>query len=79
MANTQSKFENRSIAIPDTVRVKCPAVGGKLRTVPKCIACAHHAGFSEQLFNPRLRVAQRFVVKCTFATERQLFEVEDAA
>lgn len=76
MPQADSKAEGHTVDVPDTVRVKCPLVRGKLRSIPKCVGCEHHAGFHEQLFNPKLSVAQRFVVRCTFATDRQLFEVE---
>lgn len=69
----------KQIDIPDTVRVRCPLVSGKLRSIPDCMACEHHAGFNEQLFNPKLSIAQRFVVRCAFPTDRQLFEMESVA
>ena len=79
MTEANSRAGGGTVDIADTVRVKCPQAGGKLRSIPKCVACEHHAGFAEQLFNPRLTAAQRFVVKCTFATDRQLFEMEGEA
>lgn len=76
MSQARSQFENKTVDIPENVRVKCPVIGGKLREIPKCVGCEHHAGFHEQLFNPKLTIAQRFVVRCKHPFDRQLFEIE---
>ena len=67
-----------NIAMPETILVKCPLVGGKMRVVIKhCTECEHFHGIGDRFpGDERLSMVERFHVRCAAVpVRRDLFEV----
>lgn len=70
--------QQKTVEVPDNVRVRCPLVAFRLRDVRMCVGCDKYAGLQEQIGNNKLPFAQRFGVQCTHPQTRQLFELEQS-
>lgn len=77
--NAEAKSREEMIDIPESVRIRCPLVEFRLRSVEKhCPACPHFKGLADRFPDSKHRFVVRFAVMCAGEpTRRELMEVAE--